>query len=50
LLKNIGNINELQDLPIDARTLVNTPKNTVIREVLPGKYFHYGLKNALIDI
>lgn len=48
ILKHV-NINELQDLPLDPRTLLNTPKNTVVREVPPGRYFHYGLRNALID-
>ncbi|GAB1860479.1 hypothetical protein CAJAP_01558 [Camponotus japonicus] len=50
LLKNIKDVNELEDLPLDPRTLLNTPKHTVTREVSPGKYFHYGLENALIDI
>jgi len=36
LLKNIKDINELQDLPLDPRTLLSTPKHTVIREVPPG--------------
>ncbi|XP_072748528.1 uncharacterized protein [Anoplolepis gracilipes] len=50
ILKNIKNVKELEDLPLDSRTLLNTPKHTVTREVPRGKYFHYGLENALIDI
>lgn len=30
--------------------MLSTSKHTVTREVSPGKYFHYGLENALIDI
>ncbi|XP_077270974.1 uncharacterized protein LOC143902145 [Temnothorax americanus] len=50
LLKNVNNNTKLQDLPLDPRTLLETPKHIVVREVPPRKYFHYGLKNALIDI
>lgn len=35
------------DLPSDARTLLATPKNTIIRECGTGHYFHYGLEKAL---
>lgn len=31
------------DLPSDARTLLGTPKNTIIRECGAGHYFYYGL-------
>lgn len=48
-LKNVKSINELHDLPLDSRTLLHTPKNVMLRDVSPGQYFHYGLKNALID-
>lgn len=41
---------ELQNLLLDPRTLLNTPKNIIVREVPPGKYFHYGIKTAIIDI
>jgi len=50
LLKNVKDINELEDLPLDPRTLLSTPKHIVVRDVPPGKYFHYGLENALTDI
>lgn len=35
------------DLPSDARTLLGTPKNTIIRECGAGHYFYYGLQKAL---
>ncbi|RZF37146.1 hypothetical protein LSTR_LSTR015336 [Laodelphax striatellus] len=41
-------INGHPDLPSDARTLLGTPRNTSIREVCPGEYWHYGIENALI--
>lgn len=49
VLKSVENISELQNLPLDSRTLLHTPKNVMLRDVSPGQYFHYGLKNALID-
>lgn len=49
-MKNVDDVNKLQDLLLDPRTLLETPKHIVLREVPPGKYFHYGLRNALIDI
>jgi len=36
-------------LPSDSRTLLNTPKETNIRECGTGHYFHYGLQSALRD-
>lgn len=36
-------------LPADPRTLLSTPKSTSLRVVEPGVYYHYGLKNNLID-
>lgn len=50
ILNNIKNVSELCDLPLDSRTLLHTPKSIImLRDVSPGQYFHYGLKNALID-
>lgn len=37
------------ELPVDARTLLKTPKETIIRECENGHYFHYGLELALRD-
>lgn len=36
-------------LPVDVRTLRDTPKNTSIIEMGKGTYFHYGLENCLTD-
>lgn len=38
------------DLPSDGRTLLSTPRNTILREVQPGLYWHAGLKNAVISL
>ncbi|KAL6421399.1 hypothetical protein ACFW04_011792 [Cataglyphis niger] len=37
----------LNDLPSDARTLLETSKNTIIQECGDGHYFYYGLEKAL---
>ena len=29
--------------------LLSSPKDTIVRSVAPGKYFHYGLEKGLID-
>lgn len=34
-------------LPLDARTLLGTPRNIDIRKVEPGEYYHFGLKNSI---
>lgn len=36
-------------LPKDARTLLGTPRKTIIRSVEPGNYFHYGLLRGIVD-
>ena len=45
LLRNQGSY--FETLPLDARTLVRTPKNTSIREIGGGRYAHIGLKKGL---
>lgn len=35
------------DLPLDARTLFQTPKQVDIIEMTPGKYYHAGLSDSL---
>lgn len=37
------------DLPIDPRTLLNTPRGTEIRNINFGQYWHYGLKRGLTN-
>ncbi|XP_070513005.1 uncharacterized protein [Cardiocondyla obscurior] len=37
------------ELPGDARTLLQTPKQTIVMECDNGHYYHYGLENALQD-
>lgn len=35
------------DLSVDSRSLLQTPKNTTIKTVLPGLYSHFGVRVAL---
>lgn len=44
LLKLLKTHSCLSYLPSDARTLLHTPTKTVLREVLPGNYCHFGLE------
>jgi len=37
------------DLPSDCRSLLNTPRTTVIKEVYPGYYWHNSLENGIQD-
>lgn len=39
----------VEQLPKDARTLLCTPRKTIIRKVTPGNYFHYGLLKGITD-
>jgi len=36
-------------LPADPRTLLSTPRSTCLRVVEPGVYYHFGLKNCIIN-
>lgn len=40
----------LTELPKDARTLLGTPKQTIITPCAPGEYLHYGLQQCLEDV
>lgn len=42
------NKNDFKDLPLDARTLLQTSRSTEIRIVHPGLYWHNGLKKCLL--
>jgi hypothetical protein len=42
------NKNDFKSLPLDARTLLQTPRSTEIRKVHPGLYWHNGLKKCLL--
>lgn len=35
------------DLPLDARVLMKTPRKEVLKIVKPGHYFHFGLNNCV---
>lgn len=37
-----------KDLPTDSRTLLNTPRSVIVREINYGYYWHYGLKRGIL--
>lgn len=39
-----------QNLPKTARTLLSTPRNTILRSVNPGYYCHFGIQASLTEI
>lgn len=39
-----------KDLPKDSRTLLKTPRYTVVDQVLPGEYYHFGLENGIKNL
>lgn len=39
----------LETLPLDARTLLKTPRQTLIREVLPGEYYNFGVYKGIMQ-
>jgi hypothetical protein len=50
LLKGLQGHHCFKDYPHDSRTLLKTPQRTLVREVLPGQYTHFGLQNRLRNI
>ncbi|CAG7726050.1 unnamed protein product [Allacma fusca] len=50
LLKLLRNFPPFQELPNDCRTLLKTPRTTLVRDVAPGHYCHFGLKKQLLRI
>lgn len=39
-----------QNLPKTARTLLSTPRNSLIRSVNPGYYCHFGIRSGLTEV
>ncbi|KAF0769612.1 Uncharacterized protein FWK35_00004944, partial [Aphis craccivora] len=39
----------LETLPLDARTLLKTPRQPLIRKVLPGEYYHFGVYKGIMQ-
>lgn len=50
LLKILKTHQCFSDLPSEARTLLQTPTTTVIRQVEPGQYCHLGLAAGIIKV
>lgn len=38
------------DLPKDYRTLLKTSRNTNIKDIAPGQYYHFDIKSAIIEV
>jgi len=38
-----------QPIPIDASTLLNTPRSIVVTPMSPGFYYHFGLKTGIFQ-
>lgn len=36
------------NIPLDYRTILQTPRKTKVRSVIPGKYVHFGLSSGLV--
>ncbi|CAI6372951.1 unnamed protein product [Macrosiphum euphorbiae] len=43
-------IPELRTLPKDPRTFLQTQRRTILRDINPGKYYHFGLQNGIVNI
>lgn len=52
LLKSVENIECLQNLPLDSRTLLSTPRSgqVNISNIAGGEYIHFGLLNGLVHL
>lgn len=47
LLKILSEIPEGKNLPKDARSFLHTPKQTALKVVAPGHYYHVGIQKSL---
>jgi len=50
LLLILKQMPDLKNLPKDPRTFLQTPRKTILRNIKPGKYYHFGLENSLVNI
>jgi len=47
LLKSVDNLQCLQSLPTDSRTLLSTPRSGLVDYIGGGKYIHFGISHGL---
>ncbi|CAG7733620.1 unnamed protein product [Allacma fusca] len=47
LLRTLKGHHCFRDLPKDPRTLLKTPRRTILEEMPPGNYVHFGLEHAI---
>nr|CAH7730480.1 unnamed protein product [Callosobruchus chinensis] len=50
ILRNNPNIEEVQQLPADARSLLGTVREVIVKNVYPGSYYHFGIEKCLTDL
>lgn len=43
-------IPDLNNLPTDPRTFLKTPRKTILRDIKPGKYYHFGLRSGVTNM
>ena len=43
----LTSLKKFHKLPADYRTLMNTPRNIVFKDVDPGQYYHFGIVSGL---
>lgn len=39
-----------KSLPIDARTLLHTPRNVTTKVIAPGHYYYFGLRECVLNL
>lgn len=49
LLKKMRVFSRLSFLPADSRTLLKTPRSVSLRDIYPGKYYHFGLESGIVN-
>lgn len=43
-------IPDLKNIPINPKAFLHTSRQTVLREVSPGQYYHFGLENSITNM
>ncbi|CAI6376861.1 unnamed protein product [Macrosiphum euphorbiae] len=43
-------IPDFKNIPINPKTFLHTPRQTILRDVSPGQYYHFGLENSISSI
>lgn len=43
-------IPDSKNIPINPKAFLHTPRQTILREVSPGQYYHFGIENSISNI